>query len=67
MVEIVFVFCLLASPAQCQEQHSLSEPLSLMECVVEGQQLAQNWLAEHPKWLLARWRCEGQQHEDEPA
>jgi hypothetical protein len=25
---------------------------------VQGQQIAQDWLADHPKWMLTRWRCE---------
>ncbi|HYB09109.1 MAG TPA: hypothetical protein VEJ16_05530 [Alphaproteobacteria bacterium] len=59
MVQIVFVFCLLASPAQCQEQRSPSGAQSVMECVMDAQRLAQFWLADHPEWSLARWRCEG--------
>ena len=23
-----------------------------------AQQVAQDWLNEHPKWMLSRWRCE---------
>lgn len=57
MVYLTLVFCLMASPQQCQEQRPSSEPLTLMECVLNGQVTAQYWLADHPKWMLARWRC----------
>jgi hypothetical protein len=58
MVQLVFVFCLIASPTQCQEQRPTFEELSRISCMVQGQQYAQDWLNEHPKWMLARWRCE---------
>jgi hypothetical protein len=32
--------------------------MGLTACIVEGQQVAQNWLADHPSWMLSRWRCE---------
>jgi hypothetical protein len=58
MVQIVFVFCLLASPTQCQEKRAPSASLSVMECIMDAQRQAQFWLADHPEWSLARWRCE---------
>ncbi len=58
MVQLVLVFCLAGSPSSCQEQRPLIDDLSLMACMVQGQQLAQEWLADHPKWTLSRWRCE---------
>lgn len=32
--------------------------MSLTSCLVQGQQYASDWLADHPKWMLSRWRCE---------
>jgi hypothetical protein len=32
--------------------------LSLQACLVRGQEYASEWLAQHPKWMLSRWRCE---------
>jgi hypothetical protein len=58
MAELVLVFCLLSSPSSCQEERPVLEQLSLTSCLVEGQQYASDWLAEHPKWALSRWRCE---------
>lgn len=34
------------------------EQMSLTSCLVQGQQYASDWLADHPKWMLSRWRCE---------
>jgi hypothetical protein len=58
MAELVLVFCLLSSPSSCQEERPALEQMSLTACLTEGQQYAADWLAEHPKWVLSRWRCE---------
>ena len=60
MLSLVLVFCLSVAPADCQEvRPTLDQDLSSpMACVLEGQVVAQDWLADHPKWLLAGWRCE---------
>jgi hypothetical protein len=54
---LVLVFCLQSAPGSCTEQRPI-EDLSLEACLVRGQQYASEWLAEHPKWMLSRWRCE---------
>jgi len=57
MSVLVLVFCLQSTPASCTEERSI-EGLSLQVCLIHGQQYALEWLAEHPKWRLSRWRCE---------
>ncbi len=58
MVQLVLVFCLLGAPADCHEERPMLEQMTLMGCMVQGQQIAQDFLADHPKWSLSRWRCE---------
>jgi hypothetical protein len=58
MVQLVLVFCMLASPSDCREERPMLEELTLARCMVQGQQIASDWLAEHPNWTLSRWRCE---------
>ena len=41
--------------------------LSLQACLIRGQHYAAEWLAEHPKWMLSRWRCEHNASWQEPA
>jgi hypothetical protein len=55
---LVLVFCLIGSPSSCIEQRPQLEPMTKMACLIEGQRYAADWLAEHPKWTLERWRCE---------
>jgi hypothetical protein len=57
MTVLVLVFCLQAAPTSCAEQHPMAG-LSLQACLVRGQEYASEWLAQHPKWTLLRWRCE---------
>jgi hypothetical protein len=58
LVSLVLIFC-LASTDTCMEHRPMGEELSSpMACLVEGQQLAQEWLADHPGWTLTRVRCE---------
>jgi hypothetical protein len=59
MIQIVMLYCLINSPTSCQEQRPVTnEPLTLMECAIHGQEIAQEWLSDHPKWTLSKWRCE---------
>jgi hypothetical protein len=58
MVQLVLVFCMLASPTDCREERPMLEAMTLTRCMVQGQQIASDWLAEHPNWTLQRWRCE---------
>jgi hypothetical protein len=34
---------------------------------MRAQEYAANWLAEHPKWMLLRWRCERNVPRQQPA
>ena len=58
MAELVLIFCLAGTPGSCQEERPLVADMSLMTCLVQGQQYAANWIADHPKWTLSGWRCE---------
>jgi len=57
MAVLVLVFCLQSAPDSCSEQRPI-EDLSLQVCLMRGELYASAWLAEHPKWMLSRWRCE---------
>jgi len=57
MTALVLVFCLQASPSSCIEERPVAE-MPPLACILQAQTYAANWLADHPKWRLARWRCE---------
>ena len=58
MTELVLVFCLMSSPTSYREERPQLAGLSPMGCVMQGQIVAQEWLADHPKWTFKAWRCE---------
>jgi hypothetical protein len=48
------------------EQRPIDD-LSMQACLLRGQHYAAEWLAEHPKWMLSRWRCERNIPRQKPA
>ena len=57
MVTLILVVCLSGTPAVCHEEQPPIEATSAMSCLVRGQEIAAEWLEEHPKWHLEGWRC----------
>ena len=66
MTALVLVFCLQSAPSSCVEQRP-AEDMAPLACVVRAQEYAANWLSDHPKWVLARWRCEQNVPRQQPA
>ncbi|WP_424928728.1 hypothetical protein [Amaricoccus tamworthensis] len=56
MIELVLTAC---QKEQCQEFSLFYDPyrISLMTCMIVGQQEAARWKASHPKWEIKRWSC----------
>lgn len=63
MITLVLVVCLSATPDICREETPPVDVASPMSCMVQGQQIAAEWLAEHPKWQLSGWKCQIGQRE----
>jgi len=49
---------MMAWQTHCMDERPVYEEMSLTSCMVQGQQIASEWLAGHPTWMLTRWRCE---------
>jgi hypothetical protein len=59
MIEIVLTVCALAQPARCEDQHLQYESAgSLTQCAMGAPPYIAQWIGEHPKWSVAKWRCE---------
>jgi hypothetical protein len=58
MLSLILTVCLAAAPDTCQEERPPVEPASAVTCMMQGQEIAAEWLNEHPKWVLSAWRCE---------
>lgn len=58
MVDLVVVLCSVLNPGACQERHILFESHgSLQACMMEAPPYLAQWIGEHPKLRVARWRC----------
>jgi hypothetical protein len=59
MIEVIMTVCALANPSQCEEQHlQYAGQGSLRQCVMNAQPYLAEWINEHPKWSIVRWRCD---------
>ena len=59
MIEVIMTVCALANPSQCEEQHlQYAGQGSLRQCVMNAQPYLAQWINEHPKWSIVRWRCD---------
>jgi hypothetical protein len=54
---LVIVVCLAAEPNICREERMPLDTGSGVLCMTQGQQVAAQWLADHPSWVLRGWRC----------
>lgn len=59
MIELVLVYCLVTDAKTCTEKRfPMAEQASAMGCTISGQQWAQEYLRDHPSFMLKSWRCE---------
>lgn len=58
MITLILVVCLSATPDVCHEETPPVDVASPMSCMVQGQQVAAEWLSEHPKWQVSGWKCQ---------
>lgn len=68
MIELVIVYCLATDTKSCIEKRVPMEDFSSpAACSMAGQQRAQSYLAEHPNYVLKRYRCEVNVPHQQPA
>ena len=59
MIELVIVYCLATDAKACTEKRVPMENFATpVGCTMSGQQRAQEFLQEHPAYVLKSWRCE---------
>jgi hypothetical protein len=59
MIVLVLVYCLSADTKACLEKRLPAEDFATpAACTMGAQMRAQEYLAEHPKYVLKSWRCE---------
>jgi len=59
MIELVLVYCMVADASVCTESRPMFEDeLTMISCMLTGQQAGAAYVREHPKWQLSGYRCE---------
>ena len=68
MIELILVFCLSDSPDRCMERREpFAEYASPLQCTMNAQHQARQYLDSHPNYTLAGWRCEIDKPQERPA
>ena len=57
MIELILIACLLKEPGRCERHWLPTDPMSMMECMVTGQQYLVRWTESNPGWRVRRWSC----------
>ncbi len=59
MYELVFIACLIAQPAKCEEfRIPFQEPMGAAQCIWRSQMHLAQWTESHPEWVLRKWSCQ---------
>lgn len=60
MIELVMSVCLISAPDSCKDVNLsyMSDRVTPQQCMYRGQITAARWSAEHPKWRIAKWKCQ---------
>jgi hypothetical protein len=57
MIELLFLACLSASPASCEERSLLYTDVTPMTCMLGAQPELARWAESNPRWIVGRWKC----------
>lgn len=59
LATLVLHICLAASPTICRDETPPAlAPINFVACEIKGEEAAQEWLGDHPKWALKGWGCQ---------
>jgi hypothetical protein len=61
---LILIVCLASSPTECHEEHPPLEAPSATACLMQGEAIGAQWIADHPKWTLTGWKCQFGQKEE---
>jgi hypothetical protein len=57
MIQLLFVTCMAAAPAQCQDHRLILGDMSPAACLRAAQPELARWMESHPDLRIRRWRC----------
>jgi hypothetical protein len=59
MIELVMAVCMIDQPSRCKEVtlNFEADNATPVQCNLFGQPEMAKWIAAHPNWRIAKWRC----------
>jgi len=59
MIELVVAVCMIDQPSQCKDVYLNFEGDSVtpQQCMMNGQIAMAEWAADHPNYVIKKWRC----------
>ena len=57
MIELLFVACMTAAPAECDERRLILGDMTPMACQRLAQPELARWMEHHPELSIHRWQC----------
>jgi hypothetical protein len=59
MLTIVLSACLISNPNQCRDfKIPLDVNMDALQCAMAAPPYFAQWVEEHPKWQIRRWKCQ---------
>ncbi len=59
MIQLVLVYCMIGDGSVCiEDRPTYAEQMSMESCMSSAQFVAVDYVRDHPRWQLSRWRCE---------
>lgn len=59
MIQLVLVYCMIENASVCVEDRpNYLEAMSRERCMESAQEVAVEYVRDHPRWQLSKWRCE---------
>jgi|AntRauTorckE5430_2_1112549.scaffolds.fasta_scaffold01997_10 hypothetical protein len=58
MIEVLFVVCMAAAPAECDEKRLVLGDIPSASCQRLAQPELARWMENHPELNIRRWQCQ---------
>ncbi len=59
LIDLILTVCLISDPSRCHTEHLHFERHGgLLQCTFLAPPQIAKWSGEHPKFRVARWRCD---------
>ena len=65
MLALVISACLIETPASCRDfRMPLTDEMNARQCAMSAMPMLPQWADQHPRWGIAKWKCDTMQVAD---